>query len=154
MLTGGAERIEVALRLLADGRAEKLLISGTGGGADLRGFASRAGVDAERFADRVTLGYSATTTHGNAAETAAWAKDNHIGSLIVVTAYYHMPRAMLEFRRVVRNVELLSFPVDRSQRNGLGRMLAARLLVEEYCKYLAVTVGVTDWLPPRAGRPA
>lgn len=34
-LTGGAGRVELALRLLADGRADRLLLSGIGGGSDL-----------------------------------------------------------------------------------------------------------------------
>ena len=71
VLTGGAERVEVALRLLVEGRGKRLLISGTGGGAELRDFAGRMGLDAQAVADRVTLGYTATTTHGNALDDMA-----------------------------------------------------------------------------------
>ena len=152
VLTGGAERVEVALRLLVEGRGKRLLISGTGGGAELRDFAGRTGLDAQAVADRVTLGYTATTTHGNALETAAWVQENHIGSLIVVTAYYHMPRAMLELSRTIRGTRLFAYPVLRSERNGLSRGVAARLLVEEYCKYLIVAAGVTGWTSSRGGR--
>lgn len=151
-LTGGAERIEVALRLMAEGKGGRLLISGAGGGADLRAFAMRAGLDAEPFADRVTLGYNATTTHGNAIETAAWALENRIGSLIVVTAYYHMPRAMLELRRSLPGVTLFESPVLRGKGTGPGWAVAARLLLEEYCKYLLVATGLSHWLPARARR--
>ena len=45
-LTGGGDRIEAALRLLASGGAERLLISGIGGGIDLAALARRAGVGA------------------------------------------------------------------------------------------------------------
>jgi uncharacterized SAM-binding protein YcdF (DUF218 family) len=153
-LTGGAQRIEVALHLLAEGRGGKLLISGAGGGADLRIFALRAGLDAEPFAARVTLDYNAATTHGNAVETAAWVRDNRIGSLIVVTAYYHMPRAMLELSTSLQGVALYAFPVPRVKGPGPPGALAFRLLAEEYCKYLVVYAGASGWLPARVGRSA
>jgi len=50
----------------------------------------------------VDLGFSALDTVGNARETADWAKAMRFNSLIVVTADYHMPRAMLELRAVLR----------------------------------------------------
>ena len=105
-MTGGADRIEVGLRLLADNRAPILLISGIGGKADLPTLARGSGVDTAALADRVKLGRAATSTHGNALETAAWARDNGIGKLIVVTAWYHMPRALTELRRTVPGVAL------------------------------------------------
>ncbi len=74
--TGGPERVETALRLLAEGRADRLLLSGIGGGAELPELAHRAGVDPLPLATRVTIGRNATTTRGNAAETAAWARAN------------------------------------------------------------------------------
>ena len=43
--TGGPERVETALRLLAEDHADRLLLSGIGGGAELAELAHRAGVD-------------------------------------------------------------------------------------------------------------
>ena len=48
--TGGAERVETALRLLAEQRGDKLLLSGIGGGAELAELAPRAGVEADTTA--------------------------------------------------------------------------------------------------------
>ncbi len=84
--TGGAGRVETALRLLAEGRGDKLLLSGIGGGAELARTGRLAGVDPVPLAARVTMGRNATTTRGNASETAAWARANDIHSLLVVTA--------------------------------------------------------------------
>ena len=64
--TGGPERVETALRLLAEGRADRLLLSGIGGGAELAELAHRAGVDPLPLASRVTIDRSAATTRGNA----------------------------------------------------------------------------------------
>ena len=65
-LTGGSGRIEAALRLLAEGRARVALLSGIGGGAELRELAARTGLNPGLLGDRVTLGRQATSTHGNA----------------------------------------------------------------------------------------
>jgi uncharacterized SAM-binding protein YcdF (DUF218 family) len=112
VLTGGAERVSAALRLLADNRAGKLLVTGIGGGAHLRDLAGRAGINPAPLAARVTLGRGATSTRGNAEETAAWVRSNGMRSLIVVTAFYHMPRALAEIGRAVPSVRLYPAPVS------------------------------------------
>ncbi len=146
-LTGGAERVETALRLLRAHRAQWLLLSGTGIGVDLAVLAHRAGVDPAPLADQVTLGRQATSTRGNALETAAWAHDHDIHTLIVVTAYYHMPRALTELRRALPGVTLYPEPVLRPQSGGFGPLVTLRLTAEEYTKYLLAVVGVTTLLP-------
>jgi uncharacterized SAM-binding protein YcdF (DUF218 family) len=148
-LTGGAERVEAALRLLAEDRAQNLLISGTGSGADLTVLAHRAGLDPAPLAERVTLGRSATSTRGNALETASWVQAHDIRTLIVVTAYYHMPRALTELRRTLPNVQLYAYPVLSPDGFGAERLVSLRLLVEEYSKYLLAAAGVTAWEPTR-----
>ena len=146
--TGGAERVETALRLLAEQRGDKLLLSGIGGGAELAELAPRAGVDPTALASRVTLGRSATTTRGNAQETATWARANEIHSLLVVTAAYHMPRALAELSRALPDVMLYPLPVLSAERPGYGTV-PLRLIAEEYVKYLATQVGLTAVIPPR-----
>ena len=112
VLTGGADRIEAALRLLSNGDGDRLLVSGTGGGANLNDLARSAGIDPGPLAGRVTLGRGAATTHGNAAETASWAQQAGLHSLIVVTAAYHMPRALTEIGRALPGVRLYPAPVQ------------------------------------------
>lgn len=148
-LTGGADRVETALRLLQAHRARWLLLSGTGIGVDLAVLAHRAGVDPQPLADRVTLGRQATTTRGNALETAAWARTHDIHTLIVVTAYYHMPRALTELRRALPGVTLYPEPVLLPRSGGLGGVVTLRFTAGEYTKYLLALVGVTTLLPGR-----
>jgi uncharacterized SAM-binding protein YcdF (DUF218 family) len=152
-LTGGAERVETALRLLQAHRAAWLLLSGIGVGVDLAVLAHRAEVDPAPLAARVTLGRQATSTRGNAQETAAWARDHDIHTLIVVTAYYHMPRALTELRRALPGVTLYPEPVLRPQSGFLGPLVTLRLTAEEYTKYLMALVGVTTLLPDREQMP-
>ena len=96
----------------------------------------------------MTIGRTATTTRGNALETAAWARTNGIRSLLVVTASYHMPRAMLELRRVLPDTTLYPVPVwpPAAQRWSAPTL---RLIAEEYIKYLATPLGLTTVLPVR-----
>ena len=116
--TGGPERVETALRLLAEDRADRLLLSGIGGGAELAELAHRAGVDPLPLASRVTIDRSAATTRGNATDTADWARANAIRSLLVVTASYHMPRAIAELARALPEVDALS---DAGRAGGAAR---------------------------------
>jgi uncharacterized SAM-binding protein YcdF (DUF218 family) len=151
--TGGPERVETALRLMAEGRADHLLLSGIGGGAELTELAHRAGVDPLPLATRVAIGRSATTTRGNAAETASWARANGVHSLLVVTASYHMPRAIAELSRALPEIELYPLPVAPPERPD-GTALPLRLVAEEYLKFLATTAGLSAVLPEREAPPA
>lgn len=147
-LTGGADRVETALHLLANGRADWLLISGIGPGIELAPLARRAGLDPGPLAGHVTLGRQATSTRGNAVETAAWVQAKAIHTLIVVTAWYHMPRALAELQRALPGVVLHPVPVDPEASRQPG-LVMARLLVEEYTKYLAARLDLTALIPER-----
>lgn len=141
-LTGGAERIETALRLLDAGHAPLLLISGVGRGTDLAEISRHVRLSTELSA-HVTLGRLATTTLGNAAETAAWVRAHDVHSLIVVTAGYHMPRALIEIGRALPEVTLYPMPVRPPALRGGMEVATVRMLAAEYDKYLAVRLGLT-----------
>lgn len=141
-LTGGADRVDTALTLLVSGQAPLLLISGVGGGTDLPELSRHAPL-ASGQAAKVTLGRAATTTVGNADETAAWAKARGVRSLIVVTAGYHMPRALLEIGHALPGVALYAVPVRPPALRGGMEISTLRILANEYNKYLAVRLGLT-----------
>ncbi len=138
---GSNERIGAAMELLAEGKARRMLVSGVSREAsreDIR-VVSRA---ARRLYDCcVDLGFDAANTLGNARETQEWSRAMRYDSLIVVTADYHMPRAMLELRGAMPGKRLTPYPVTTSVMNA-GRWWrtsgATRLMVTEYCKYLAI----------------
>ncbi len=152
-LTGGSGRVEAALKLLAAGRADVALISGTGGGAELRDLAARAEVSADAIAGRVTLGRHAMSTHGNAAEAADWARERGLRSLIVVTSGYHMPRALTEIAQALPTATLYPAPVMPPGMRGPGGMRDAgmvRLMAAEYTKWLAAWLGLSALGPHEA----
>ena len=139
VLTGGKERVAAGLRLLIDGRAGRLLVSGVGRAVTLRDLAATAGLDQSAvapLAGKITLGRNADTTHGNALETAEFVAQSAVTSLIVVTADYHMPRALAELHRQLPTTTLLPYPVHPT--------VGWRVLIGEYGKYVAVALGAED----------
>jgi uncharacterized SAM-binding protein YcdF (DUF218 family) len=163
VLTGGPERVETGLRLLSEGHGDWLIVSGVGRSAELGDLARTNNVPPHVLpgasthapppgsstpavaAPAITLGRIATSTRGNGQEIGAWAREKKIGSLRVVTAGYHMPRALLELRRNMPDVVLVPHPVQAAgPRPGL--------LLREYAKLVGAFFGLsalkTD-APPR-----
>ncbi len=139
VLTGGSGRVHRGLQLLAEKRAKKLCISGVYRGVDVQELlrvSQRSPVELECC---IALGYEADSTRGNARETASWMREQGLRSLRLVTAAYHMPRSLLEFRRVLPDAEILPHPVfpEPAEPRAWWRWPAgAGLIVTEYSKYL------------------
>ncbi len=139
VLTGGSGRVHEGLELLAEKRAGKLFISGVYRGVDVQELlrvSQRSPGDLECC---VALGYEADSTRGNARETAGWMHEQGLSSLRLVTSDYHMPRSLLEFRRVLPDAEILPHPVlpeHPKPRNWWRWPDGATLIVREYNKYL------------------
>jgi uncharacterized SAM-binding protein YcdF (DUF218 family) len=138
---GSNDRIKAAMDLLEDGKGKRLLVSGVSREASREDIRNAARAVRRLYDCCVDLGFEAATTVGNARETNAWAKAMRYRSLIVVTADYHMPRAMLELRGGLPDVALQAYPVATSvldARNWWKTGRGARLVAVEYCKYLAI----------------
>ena len=141
-LTGGSSvRLEAATRLLEDGKGQRLLVSGVNRDAtraDIRGV-TRAGKSL--YDCCVDLGFTAADTIGNARETAEWARGQGYDDLIVVTADYHMPRALLELRSAMPEARFHPYPVATGTldaRRWTETRSGQRRMVMEYSKYLAI----------------
>ncbi|PHY13268.1 hypothetical protein CSW58_06940 [Caulobacter sp. B11] len=142
VLTGASNiRLETATKLLEAGKGKRLLISGVNPEATREDVLDVTKAVRPIYACCVDLGYDAANTVGNAKETAQWAKAKGYDSLIVVTADYHMPRAMLELRAAMPEARLYPYPVVTESLNARrwwrGPNSARRMIVE-YCKYLAI----------------
>jgi uncharacterized SAM-binding protein YcdF (DUF218 family) len=141
VLTGGSRRLATGLELLEHGYAGRLFVSGVYGGVEMRELLSAWSKAPDRLADSVVLGYAADNTIGNALETATWMREQGYRSLRLVTANYHMKRALLEFRLAMPEVRVMPHPVvpDTVRLDGwwLWRGTAS-LLAAEYTKYLVV----------------
>ncbi|WP_407664043.1 YdcF family protein [Microvirga alba] len=141
-LTGGAQRIGDAIDLLAKGYAKRLLISGVNERTS-REEISRLNPGQRRLFDCcVDLDYRARNTIGNAIETRRWAERNRFDALIVVTSNYHMPRTLVELDHALPNLQKIPYPVAATidPHDWWRNTAAARVLVSEYVKFLAVWV--------------
>jgi uncharacterized SAM-binding protein YcdF (DUF218 family) len=142
-LTGGADRVATAITLLRDNRGRLLLISGVGPNTEAASLFRGTGIDPAELIDRITVGREATSTLGNADEAANWARANNLHSLIVVTAGYHMQRALTELSRTLPDVRLYPAPVVPPALRGAAQLSTLRLLADEYTKWLAAKIGLT-----------
>ena len=108
VLTGGSGRLEAGLDQLGQNRAKKLFVSGVYRGVEVAKLLDLSTQAPERVECCIVLGYSADNTTGNARETAEWMSREGYRSLRLVTAAYHMPRSLLEFRRAMPTVEIIA----------------------------------------------
>lgn len=139
VLTGGDNRIVEGARLLAKGRAKRMLISGVNRKTRREDVERVSGLDHKQFTCCVDLGYEALDTVGNADETRQWANSNNYSKLIVVTSTYHMPRGLAELSLAMPDRTLIphavtprSFPVS----GWWLHVATTRILFREYLKYL------------------
>ena len=139
VLTGGTERIARGLKLLADKRAKRLLISGVNRKTTRKTLANQTPARSHLFRCCIDIGYEAQDTIGNASETRQWVLDNKFNSLIVVTSSYHMPRSLAELHQALPGVVLHPYPVVPSTvhaQDWYANPGTARLLLWEYIKFL------------------
>ncbi len=151
VLTGGSQRIDYGVQLLIDGKASRLFISGVDTKLPPMAFLRQVSPAlAAQIPDGhaiVMLGYDARNTIGNAAEAAQWLQHEHLQSLRLVTANYHMPRALKEFRFAMPAMLILPDPVipkDFDIAQWWRSEEVARLLLSEYHKLLAAQL--RHWL--------
>lgn len=127
VLTGPENaRLGRGLDLFAGGSAPALLISGVTADmtpARVLRWAHRAGLE---LPPGLTLGARARDTLGNAAETAEWVCANHIRSLRVVTADYHMARSLWLLRQAMPTMAFVADPLPDGR--PLPQALARRLV--------------------------
>jgi len=147
-LTGGEQRVDTAISLLRGGYGHLLLISGVGPHVTLQHILHLQQEPlSSPLANRITLGRRATSTIGNAHETAQWARDNHLRRLLIVTAGYHIRRAMLEIHRMAPDLDLVAYPVVPLALQGSMSRRTLFLMFREYNKLLGAEIGALTGLP-------
>lgn len=140
VLTGGSLRVQSGIDLLREGKGRALFVSGVNPAVDLAQLLRVSGNGERRLECCVAIGHEAADTLGNAHETAAWMRLRHYRSLRLVTAWYHMPRSFLEFKRAMPEITIIAHPVFparvKEDRWWVWHGTAGLLLIE-YGKYLA-----------------
>ena len=140
VLTGGPLRLQTGLAVLEAGRARKLLVSGVHPSVEMTELLRSAHRPADGQECCIVLGYDADNTAGNAAETRSFMQREGYRSLRLVTASYHMPRSLLEFRRALPGVTIVPhpvFPPGFKREDWWTWPGTFALITSEYHKYLA-----------------
>jgi len=154
-LTGDEDRISEAVRLLSEGKAGRLLISGVNKSTNspqIINLSSPGRETAVLFRCCVDLDKRALNTEDNATQTTIWARKRGFRSLILVTSTYHMPRALIELRQSMPDVEILPYPVKspRLETEWWGDPQTSWVLCKEYLKFITASVryaafSLTGW---------
>jgi len=139
VLTGGSMRMEEGLKLLSQKRGKKLFVSGVHRGVEVKQLIDRSRQSPEEIDCCIVLGYAADHTAGNAEETAEWMHKQGYRSLRLVTASYHMPRSLAEFRAEMPGIRMIPHPVfpEHVKLDDWWRWPGtAALILGEYNKFL------------------
>ncbi len=138
VLTGGSGRLDEGLKLLENGAAKKLYISGVYKGVDMKNLLEAYRKNPQDLNCCVSIGY-AEDTIANATETRDWVEQNSVSSIRLVTSGYHMPRSVLEFEHALPNVKLVQhpvFPAHVKQEQWWAWPGTTGLIVGEYNKFM------------------
>lgn len=115
VLTGGPRRIKVALEMLRDGRTNHVFVSGVSKTYRKRNLPQVDGLSPAQLDCCVTLGFEAYNTASNGRESAAWLAQRGASDVFLVTAGYHMPRAMVELKRWAPQVVITPISVAQTR---------------------------------------
>jgi uncharacterized SAM-binding protein YcdF (DUF218 family) len=175
-LTGDEDRISEAVRLLAEGKAGRLLISGVNKSTSSPQIINLARANRNKSARSpqvidlaapshaaailfrccVDLDKRALNTEDNAAETTIWARQRGFRSLILVTSTYHMPRALIELRQSMPDAEIIPYPVksSRLETEWWSDPQTSWVLAKEYLKFLTASIryAASSLTGPEIGR--
>jgi uncharacterized SAM-binding protein YcdF (DUF218 family) len=138
VLTGGSGRLEEGLNLLELNMAKWLFVSGVYQGLDVKTLFRMFKRNPQSLESRINIG-TATNTLGNALETADWFKGKGFKSMRLVTAAYHMPRSLIEFKHAIPSVQIIAHPVFPSHvkvDEWWAWSGTAELIASEYNKFL------------------
>ena len=148
VLTGGSLRVDSGLDLLAEGMGKKLFISGVPKGVTLKDVYKNKpqAKYLSYFTDDfyITLGHEAVSTKTNALETTQWMEKQNFKSMYLVTAYYHMPRSVIELNHAMPQMEIVPYPVFPESDNDESWWLSyetRNLIFSEYHKTVVSLLG-------------
>ena len=152
ILTGGSNRIKDGLKIINNvdnftNANSKILISGTGQGftkISLKKMLT-SNFNLKLLECCIELESISKDTYSNASETYKWVTINNINNFILITSNYHMPRAILEFKNKMPNLEIFTYaitPKNHDINNWLNSSETFSLIFIEYLKLVIATLRI------------
>ncbi len=138
VLTGGSNRIGTALNVFKKHHAKYMLISGVNKKVTKEKLLSGL---SEAEQEKITLGYEAEDTVGNAQEINNWIQDKDVSSILLITSFYHMPRSIFEIGRKNPDLKIAPWPVFPMEFDQSVEWIKTRYawqLLLEYHKFIFV----------------
>ena len=125
VLTGGKNRIKLALDSIHRFKAKNVFISGVYEKTKLQDIL----MDSDIGDVTVSLGYKAKNTRENAKEVREMAEDLDIHEIVLITSDYHMKRSLYEIKRF--NPGLKVYPMKVRSTLNFGFLF---LCLKEFCR--------------------
>ncbi len=152
ILTGGTNRIKDGLKIVENFKKSKefnykILVSGTGMGFTKTSLKKKLGpkFNPKLITCCIDLDSVSKNTFTNASETFKWASKYGIKEFILITSNYHMPRAVLEFKNIMPNLKIYTYPITPKKhniKNWLSSYQTFSLIFKEYCKYIIANLRI------------
>ena len=114
VLTGGDNRVKKSLKIFfaIKNKNKNLFISGVGKGFNKKTLKklTQKKVQYNNIIDCcIQIEGISRNTFSNAVESLKWVKSKKINSFVLLTNNYHMPRAMLEFKSIFKNIKITPY---------------------------------------------
>ncbi len=135
VLTGSDNRVETGIALWAKGNAKYLFISGVNPKVTENEIKALWKGKEPLPKCCIALGQNSNSTIENSYETQQWMRRMNFKSLRLVTANYHMPRALLELRHAMPNRAIVAYPIEPTD-VSMKTTYYWELAVSEYNKIL------------------
>jgi uncharacterized SAM-binding protein YcdF (DUF218 family) len=146
ILTGGSNRIKDGLKIInnfnkSDLKNIKLLISGTGKGftkLSVNNILSKKNDFYSFIKCCIKLDSKSKNTYSNAIQTKVWVNKNKINQFVLITSNYHMPRALLELKEQMPNINIIAYPIYPTKheiKKWIYSFETFSLVLAEYSKF-------------------
>ncbi len=142
VLTGSGQRVETGLALFAHAAAPQLFISGVNPQVTEHEIRVLWKDEPALPECCIVLGRKSQNTIENARETREWVQENNFKSIRLVTADYHMPRALLELRHAMPGTDIVLNPMPQPPQEFESRAFWL-LMLSEYNKILVRAFSLT-----------
>ena len=137
VLTGGNNRVKKSLQIFFQikNKNKNLFISGVGKGFNKRTLKklTEQNSNNEKIIECcIQIEGISRNTFSNALESLKWVKSKGINSFVLLTDNYHMPRAMLEFESIFKDIKITPYVFIDENKIWWKKMIN---FISEYFKY-------------------